>query len=300
MSRPSIAVLAMTVATVALAAPAHAAPFPDRIGQTPPRTAISFTHSPSGFQAGSPNQHEARSGLSIVKLYIADYVFDHGSAADHAAAVQMLRTSDDGIATALYTRYPDSIAATARKYGLRTTHAGAAWGASTTSTYDSAAFLEARKRDHGLGDPILVALATATPVAADGYRQDYGTAQLPGVIGTKWGWSDDRTSAHASVSYGTDFTVAAHTYGPAAQLTADVAAAFDAPPAASPAERAITDAAAAAHAAVDSATDALAGAFGSSAPAAQAVRDAAKGPHASINDAAARARDVAQLSSRSN
>ncbi|WJY67529.1 hypothetical protein [Corynebacterium auris] len=298
MSRPAIALLTAVLATAALATPAQAAPFPDRIGQTPPRTAISFTHSPSGFQAGTPNQHEARSGLSIVKLYIADYVFDHGSSADQAAAVQMLRTSDDAIASALYARYPDSIAATARKYGLRNTHAGGSRGYSTTSTHDAAAFLEARKRNHGLGDPILAALATATPVAADGYRQDYGTAQLPGVIGTKWGWSDDRTSAHASVSYGTDFTVAAHTYGPAAQLTADVAAAFDAPPAASPAERAITDVAAAAHAAVDNATDALAGALGSSAPAARTVRDAAKGPHASINDAAARALDLAQLSSR--
>jgi hypothetical protein len=69
-------------------------------------------------------------------------------------------------------------------------------------------------------------MASASPVAADGMRQDYGTAVLPGVIGTKWGWSDDRTSFTASASYGADFSVAAQTNGPAAQLTGDVVDAF--------------------------------------------------------------------------
>ncbi len=117
-------------------------------------------------------------------------------------------------------------------------------------------FLETRKRDHGLGDPILTALATATPVAAVGYRQDYGTAQLPGVIGTKWGWSDDRTSLHASASYGEDFSVSAHTFGPAAQLTADVLGAFAHQ---NPAlHRAIDDTATAVHQAVDTVTSSAA------------------------------------------
>jgi len=70
----------------------------------------------------------------------------------------------------------------------------------------------AKKRENP-SDPVLVAMNTASPVAADGYRQDYGTATLPGVIGTKWGWSDDRQSIHASASIGPDFSVAANTYG---------------------------------------------------------------------------------------
>lgn len=73
---------------------------------------------------------------------------------------------------------------------------------------------------------MLSALATASPVAADGYKQDYGTATLPGVLGTKWGWSDDRSSVNASVSFGPFFSVSASTYGPSQQLTDDVQGAF--------------------------------------------------------------------------
>ena len=63
-------------------------------------------------------------------------------------------------------------------------------------------------------------------MAADGYGQDFGTSELPGVIGTKWGWSNDH-SLHASASFGQDFTVAAHTNGGKEQLTDDVRAAFN-------------------------------------------------------------------------
>lgn len=262
---------------------AAAAPAPGNLGAVPPRTSISFTHSPSGTTVGTPNQHESRPGLSLVKLYIADYVYDHGTEAEKAAAFRMLQTSDDAIALSLYTAYPQSIAVTAEKYGLGDTHAASHWGNSTTSTYDASTFLEARKRDHGLQDPILVALATATPVAADGYAQNYGTALVPGVIGTKWGWSDDRTSVHASASYGTDFSVAAQTYGPATQLTADVLEAF---PSGSPAQRALVDATMAAHSAVDSAAAAVGSVPGSSGAAASGA-DAA---HAGIDSASAQVR----------
>nr|WP_235840668.1 hypothetical protein [Corynebacterium liangguodongii] len=270
---------------------AGAAPEPTAIGATPPRTSMSFAHSPTGFRVGTANEHESRPGLSLVKLYIADYVFDHGTPADQARAYTMLQTSDDAIAASLYAAYPDSIALTARKYGLGDTHAADHWGNSTTSTYDAVAFLEARKRDHGLGDPILSALASASPVAADGYRQDYGTAVLPGVIGTKWGWSDDRASLHASASFGTDFSVAAHTFGPASQLTADVIAAFPGPAQAapSPIHQAIDAAASGAHSAVDNAAGAWGGVPGSSESAAGAAAQA----HSGIDAAAAQAHGIA-------
>lgn len=265
---------------------ATAAPAPGNLGDVPPRTSISFTHTPSGMTVGTANQHESRPGLSLVKLYIADYVYDHGTDADRTAAFRMLQTSDDAIALSLYTAYPQSIAVTAGKYGLADTHAASHWGNSTTSTYDATKFLDARKRNHGLQDPILVALATATPIAADGYAQNYGTALLPGVIGTKWGWSDDRASVHASASYGTDFSVAAQTYGPAAQLTADVLGAFTpgffAPPA-SPAQRALVDATQAAHSAVDSVAAAVGSVPGSS----DASSSGAAAAHAGIDSAAA-------------
>lgn len=219
---------------VALAPAATAAPAPRLDGEgnivAPDRTQITVEHTGTGFRAGTVNQHESRPALSIVKLYIADYVFAHGTPADQADATRMLQTSDDGIASRLYEKYPQSISTTANAYGLNDTHDPGYWGDATTSTADSVTYLEAKKRQDP-GSPVLAALASASPVAADGYHQDYGTAVLPGVIGTKWGWSDDRSSFHASASYGADFSVAAQTNGTAAQLTGDVVEAFqgDAP-----------------------------------------------------------------------
>lgn len=216
-----------TATATALAAPQPRLN-PQGVIEAPARTQISFNHTATGFHAGTANENEARPGLSIVKLYIADYVFKHGSPEDKAKATQMIRTSDDAIASELYGRYPDSINATARDYGLANTHGASHWGNSTTSSRDTADFLAAKKRENP-ADPVLVAMKTASPVAADGYAQDYGTGTLPGVNGTKWGWSDDRSSVHASASIGPDFTVAANTYGPKDAHTADVQGAFDAP-----------------------------------------------------------------------
>ncbi|MFE1537657.1 hypothetical protein ACFWIF_04610, partial [Corynebacterium bovis] len=100
-------------------------------------------------------------------MYIADYVFTHGDPADRDAATQMLRFSDDATASRLYAKYPQSITDTAAAYGLTDTRAAAHWGNSTTSTADSVRYLEAKKRQN-MTDPVLTALATASPVAADG------------------------------------------------------------------------------------------------------------------------------------
>lgn len=270
-------VIVLSTAIVAgfglIALPADAAPIPGRMGEVPERTSITLIHGPSGAVIGTANQHESRPSLSLIKLYIADYVFDHGAPDEQARAYRMLQDSDDATASDLYSRYPDAIEAAAAKYGLEDTHAAAHWGESTTSTYDVAAFLEARKRDHGAADPILTALATAAPVAADGYSQDYGTAELPEVIGTKWGWSDDRASLHASASYGLDFSVSAHTYGPAGQLTDDVANAFG--PAQPPAPGVVEEVADAAHDTVDAVAGSSDAASEGAARAHQAISDAA-------------------------
>lgn len=208
---------------------ATAAPQPKLTPQgtidAPTRTQVSFDYTPTGTHFGTTNENESRPGLSIVKLYIADYVFKHGTEADKAKATQMIRYSDDAIASELYGRYPESINATAHEYGLSNTHGAAHWGYSTTSSADTVKFLEAKKRENP-ADPVLIAMSTASPVAADGYSQDYGTATLPGVSGTKWGWSDDRRSIHASASIGPDFSVAANTYGTKQDYTNDVQGAF--------------------------------------------------------------------------
>lgn len=69
-------------------------------------------------------------------------------------------------------------------------------------------------------------MSGAAPIAADGFAQNYGTSRLPGVQGTKFGWSDDRTSITATASYGHGFTVAAITYGPASLNTDDAVRGF--------------------------------------------------------------------------
>ena len=99
------------------------------VDSVPDRTSISFHHSATGFHAGTANEHESRPGLSIVKLYIADFVLAHGDEAEKVKALHMLRVSDDGIADELYAAHPESITATAHAYGLADTHDdGGYWG----------------------------------------------------------------------------------------------------------------------------------------------------------------------------
>jgi hypothetical protein len=207
---------------------AHAAPSPivDEGGAivAPGSTQISFAHTPTGLRAGTANEHESRAGVSIVKLYLAEYVVRHGDPADHADAVEMIRASNDAIADRLHGKYPQAISTTAAEFGLDDTYVPGYWGVGTTSTHDMVTYLETKKLTDP-DSPVLGAMASAYGTAADGYPQNFGTALLAGVIGTKWGWSDDR-SFHASASFGPDFSVGASTYGSAAQLSEHVLGAF--------------------------------------------------------------------------
>lgn len=217
-------------ATPSIVAIAKAAPRPvvTESGKidAPSRTQITLIHPQSGKVWETDNADEPFPALSLVKLLIAEYVYEHGDAKDRDAASQMLRTSNDAIATQVYTRYPGSIRRIANEYQLSNTVGAPHWGNSRTTTSDIASFLAAKHRQDSTG-PLMTVLRQAASVAADGYRQDYGTARLPGVQGSKWGWSDDRSSAHFSASFGSDFVVAAATYGSAQQLTNDVLSAFD-------------------------------------------------------------------------
>lgn len=178
---------------------------------------VTYHRLSDGFHTGTATERFARPALSLIKLYIADYVLKHGTLAEQYEAVAMISSSDDASAEELYERYPEAIEATAREYGLLSTRGDERWGYSVTSTYDVAKFIAQLLEDDPTS-PILVAMAQASPVAADGYGQDFGTSELPGVIGTKWGWSDDR-QLHSSVSFGEDFVVAAAVTGSADDLT---------------------------------------------------------------------------------
>jgi hypothetical protein len=89
-----------------------------------------------------------------------------------------------------------------------------------TSTADVATFLDIKQRTDA-ESPIFRWMATAGEKAVDGTAQDWGTARLPGVVGTKWGWSDPGQQEVASASFGPGFSVAARTRGTPEEQTAD-------------------------------------------------------------------------------
>ncbi|WP_245547163.1 hypothetical protein [Nocardia brevicatena] len=222
------AVLIAAACFAAVPAPAFAQPGPGQgtaiasSDSVPPRSAISL-RTPIGIEWGTANENEPRSALSMSKLYLADYALRHGdgSAEDRVNAERMIRYSDDAAADAVEAKYPQAIAVIAAEYGLEQTSPGAGWGTSTTSTADLADFLTAKQTTDPTS-PILGWMAIAAPTAADGTRQDWGTATLPGVQGSKWGWSDMAPPEVASASFGPGFSVAAHTRGGPADQTADV------------------------------------------------------------------------------
>lgn len=180
-----------------------------------------------GLRSSTGAAHAPRGALSLAKLYLVDYALRHGdgSAADRELGERMIRYSDDAAADGLAVKYPQAIDAVAAEYGLTATGAGGHWSVASTSSADVAEFLHVKTRSDP-ASPILAWMATAGEYAADGTPQDWGTARLPGVLGTKWGWSDIGTPEVASVSFGPGFTVAAHTYGTSADQTADVLAAL--------------------------------------------------------------------------
>lgn len=186
------------------------------------RTTIAIIHD-NGATSLTPNAREARPGLSIVKIYMADYVlrYRNPSPGDRNLLARMIRLSDDGAASAINRRYPGAINAIAREYGLTSTKGAPHWGNSTSSAYDAAKFLHRLRKNHP-GSSVLRWMREAAPVAADGTRQNWGTAHLPRVEGTKWGWSDYGRKNVASASFGNNYTAAAFTWGNGGTQSADV------------------------------------------------------------------------------
>ncbi|AZA11822.1 hypothetical protein [Corynebacterium gerontici] len=216
------ATLSLSVAAAALVVVPVAQAVTVPLQGVPDRTQISV-QTPVGINAATPNANESRPALSLSKLYLGYWVLHHGAPEDQAKVEQMIRFSDDNIATELDRKYPQAIPEVIAQFGLTTTHYNGFWGNTTTSTNDMTTFLQAIAMDP-VAWPLINGMRTASPVAADGYHQDYGTATLPGIWATKFGWSDDRQSVHATASYGPGFVIAANTDGPSEQLTQDVQA----------------------------------------------------------------------------
>ncbi|MFC5937999.1 hypothetical protein ACFPVT_01075 [Corynebacterium choanae] len=189
----------------------------ETVGDNTGGAQMTYLRLSDGWHVGTANERLPRPALSLAKLFIADYVFQHGNDEEIAAAVEMIETSNDDIADELYVTFPKAIDATAKRYQLQSTKGDSRWGYSLTSTYDVVRFIAIKLQDDP-ASPIIDAMRHSAPYAADGYRQNFGTANVAGVIGTKWGWSNDR-DYHASVSFGEDFVVAASQPGGPADLT---------------------------------------------------------------------------------
>lgn len=185
----------------------------------PARTQIAVQQSGGGTVA-TANAHESRPALSLSKLYLGYWVLYHGNPADKAQVEGMIRSSNDGVASALEARYPQAIPAIISDFGLSGTSYSGFWGTSSTSAADVARFISEIRPDP-VAEPLLRGMQNASPIAADGYPQDFGTATVAGAQGTKFGWSDAR-DVHATVTFGEGWVMAASTYGPAETLTADV------------------------------------------------------------------------------
>ncbi|MBF4996614.1 hypothetical protein IRT45_05525 [Nocardia sp. BSTN01] len=189
-----------------------------------PRTSFAMVSLIPGTATGTGNSDERRPALSIIKLYLVDYVLRHGdgSRSDRQAAQRAIQLSDSAAATELDTKYPHAIDATAAEFGSADTRRGSFWGDSYTSARDVAEFLVVKQRTDP-ASPLLWWMATASPIAADGTAQNWGTAHVPATVGTKWGWSDDGSYV-ASASFGPGFAIAAFTHGDADDENADLAA----------------------------------------------------------------------------
>lgn len=185
----------------------------------PARTAVSAEI--AGRTVATDNAYQVRPALSLSKLYLGYWVLYHGTPEEKSQVEHMIRVSDDGLASRFDSKYPQAIDQIARECGLTATHRNGYWGNSGTSARDVAHFLAVIRPDP-VAAPILNGMRTAAPHAADGYAQNFGTATLPGVEGTKFGWADDRASYHGTASIGQGFTIAALTHGNAAAHTADV------------------------------------------------------------------------------
>ena len=187
------------------------------------RTALAVVH-PDGRVSMSPKAEEARPALSLSKLYLGYYVLYHGTKAEKRQVKEMIVSSDDEIASRLDAKYPEAISTIAEDFNLAATERNGYWGKTTTSARDVATFIAEIIWDP-VAAPLFDGMADQDTIAADGFIQDFGTARLARVKGSKMGWSDAGETTTASVSWGEIgediWAVAALTLGSAYENTVD-------------------------------------------------------------------------------
>lgn len=192
---------------------------------TDERTQMAATYEPFGITYTTEDAQAPMPALSLVKLYIGQYVVEHGEEAEISDVERMISLSDDDLAADFYESYPESVDTIAEDYGLFSTTGGEGWGSSRTSATDVVSFVTQLLRSDP-DSPVLAGMRQWQPVAADGYRQDFGLSGLDGVEGAKMGWSNER-GWHSSVVFGDGYVMAAVTQGGKREHTQDVADAIE-------------------------------------------------------------------------
>jgi hypothetical protein len=140
---------------------------------------------------------------SMVKLFVAEDILHRARTGrlaltrdDFALLQAMIRSSDDDAASALWVRFGGGqmVADVAARYGLTGTAPPATpdqWGETITTARDLARFLSllpavAHRFDAAA---LQVWMRTATPIAADGFDQQFGVfGAVPGLPAVKQGW----------------------------------------------------------------------------------------------------------------
>lgn len=224
-----LATAAFSAGLIAAAQVVHCAPEAYAIdvipGDTGERTDLVVYHS-DGHWTGSPNARETRPALSLAKLYLGYYVLANGTTEERGQVLEMIRVSDDAVAVELDKKYPEAINDVAEEFGLKGTFSTGYWGKSGTTPYDLAKFVTLILNDP-VAEPLIRGMANHAPYALDGFKQDFGTDQLDGAVGSKFGWADDLESAFGSVTFGPSWVAAALSYGDVDEHTDDVHAWID-------------------------------------------------------------------------
>jgi hypothetical protein len=148
---------------------------------------------------------------SVVKLLIAAfYRVRYGtsmSATMNARLTQMIRCSDDGIASSYWTN--DIVPAMAARYGLTHTANNPGnpgyWGRTRITADDIARLLYRVDKDPLVGGWLFQAMLTATDLGCDGFNQNFGFNAIAGA-GSKQGWGGDNWTAQPYAVHSVGFT----------------------------------------------------------------------------------------------
>ncbi|MGY1826065.1 MULTISPECIES: serine hydrolase [unclassified Blastococcus] len=177
---------------------------PDPTGGRSARAAEAATARAAAFRADNGDvAGRPIPGASMVKLYMAADLLHRARTGrlaldreDFALLQAMVRRSDDPAASQLWVRYGGAqmVVDVAERYGLSATSPPAVpgqWGQTLTSARDLARFLSLLPTVAHPADAaaILAWMRLATPIAADGFDQEFGVfGAVPGRPAVKQGW----------------------------------------------------------------------------------------------------------------